>query len=73
MEQIEHHSNITFVAQFTITMILWILGEMANYIQGHSAEVEAIKLIFQCFAWGGAGTVGAIAMFNFIKSLFKKS
>lgn len=55
-----HDNGVNLFAAF----MLAILGELAHFIR---VNHEVIGLLFQWFAWGGAGTVGAITFIRFLQ------
>jgi len=56
----EHNNGVNLFAAFMLALI----GELANFIK---VNHEIIGILFQWFAWGGAGTVGAITFLRFLQ------
>ena len=70
MDQLDSTSpNLSLLMAILSPLLLW-LGYLIDGIQGfwiHYKEFfEFIKFIFECFAWGGGGTIGLVA---FVKLL----
>lgn len=66
MEMPNDTGHNTFL-YFIMTIVLTAFGELGNFIKSHSEIVNAITLLFQWFAWSGAGIVGVITFIKFLQ------
>ncbi len=56
----EHSNGVNLFA----AIMLALLGELGHFIRENH---ETIGLLFQWFAWGGAGTVGLVTFIRFLQ------
>ncbi len=64
MENLDSTSPNTNGITFLATILLAVIGELGHFIRENH---DTIGMLFQWFAWGGAGTVGVVTVIKLLQ------
>lgn len=67
IENIVPDNRISIFLSFTYTLGLTFFGEALNLFKTNSDIISMCSILFQWFAWGGAGIIGFISVIKFLQ------